>query len=57
MSIIVFICVLCIIAYLIFKYRPTIEIIVNNYYEVYIQYDSWRGIKYKGRKSKYLFKL
>ena len=57
MAIIIFLCVLSIIGYLIFRYRPTIEIIENDCYEIYIQYDVWKGIKYKGRTSKYLFKL
>ena len=57
MMTIIFLCTLFIIGYLIFRYKPTIEIIENNYYEIYIQYDVWKGIKYKGRTSKYLFKL
>lgn len=55
---IIFICILCLLGYIIFRYRPTIDILeLENTHSIYLKYDKWQGIKYKGRTCKYLFTI
>lgn len=39
-------------------YKPKIEIIIlDKHYKIYLWYNQWKDSEYKGRISKYLFKI